>query len=1054
MAEGLIGPALGPVVKLGVEEPYKSISGRVALSKNLEDIYDLLNQYLQRLLAIKEDKEIQVQWHKQQDTTVVYRSWRKRVSNIVAEVDNMRAEYERKRLPKWRFIRRSGLCEKIAKRHNQVKELLEEGLSMNILVDYKQPEAVLKVLDAPQITSYPTLQRALEEILDCLGNKKMKGIGIYGMMGVGKTTIMQNLNNSEEVSQMFDMVIFITLSGDQNDIKHNKLQQLIASRLKIGIEAINESIDEVARRIHEELCELKFLLILDGVVDFINLQQLGIPNDENGSKIVMASQFLHVCNANNMDRLIEVERLQHDEAWNMFRDVAGPVIERPGIIRTARRVCNRCSRLPLLIHKIARSFKLKNDAPSWRAALEDLDEQWREHQNEGLEELYSFLEFCYGQLKDKQQKCFLYTSLYPADSKVYTDYLVECWTAQGFLGDVNEIRRYQKARDSGHMVIGDLINLSLLEKGERMLYVTMNGCMRQLASHILSRHPQYNSYVYNNEESEDPPSLHNWGNAKWVSMVDTKLYILPPSKDSNMLETLLLQKNSKLSAIPVAFFENMSNLLVLDLQGTAITKLPSSLSNLNRLRGFYLNSCKHLSDLPPEIAFLQFLEVLDIRGSRVNFISSYIGSLINLRCLRIPFIKNGEQIDHREFKGENYHKISKLQNIEELIIEVISYDQWCNQAQHVMEQVSLLKKLTTLGCSFPSSKILTSFMASWGHLREHKQLISFQFFIGCQNSQYPQILQYFEHGLPKYMKYCNGGKDDEAMEELISETDAFELICHKDITSLSDLGIKNLNYIRGFLIEECNSLSTIVEGETNDIRNGTIFPNLEQLHMRNLPNLEYVLKGPLPPEIFCKLHTLKLENCSQLESIFDKGEIMRMNGMGNVSILPNLEKLFLKNIPKLKCVFKGPLHLRTFSKLQILALENCSSLDSLFSNGVIQNFAELRKLEIRSCSKIEELILTSEDVEKSEDVLPSLKSIELVELPNLQFICKKQMSTWPSLETLKVQECHNLKSLPFNKSKAARLRSIKGNQHWWNELGKANKEVHQQFVDIFVAVDS
>ncbi|XP_054776455.1 uncharacterized protein LOC129284954 isoform X2 [Prosopis cineraria] len=147
----------GPVAKLGVEEPYKNINGRVALSRNLEDIYDMLNQDLQRLLAIKEDKGIH-QRHNHHDTTMVYRSWKQRVSTIVAEVDNLRAEYERKRVPKWRFIRRSSLGEKIAKRHNRVKDLLKAGPSMNILLDYKQPEVVLKVSDAPPITRYPTFQ--------------------------------------------------------------------------------------------------------------------------------------------------------------------------------------------------------------------------------------------------------------------------------------------------------------------------------------------------------------------------------------------------------------------------------------------------------------------------------------------------------------------------------------------------------------------------------------------------------------------------------------------------------------------------------------------------------------------------------------------------------------------------------------------------------------------------------------------------------------------------------------------------------------------------------
>ena len=77
---------------------------------------------------------------------MVYHLWKKRVSNIVAEVGNLRVEYDRKRLPKWDFIQRSILSEKITKRQNKVTELSEEGRIMNVLVDYKQPEAVLRRL--------------------------------------------------------------------------------------------------------------------------------------------------------------------------------------------------------------------------------------------------------------------------------------------------------------------------------------------------------------------------------------------------------------------------------------------------------------------------------------------------------------------------------------------------------------------------------------------------------------------------------------------------------------------------------------------------------------------------------------------------------------------------------------------------------------------------------------------------------------------------------------------------------------------------------------------
>ncbi|KAL2343208.1 hypothetical protein Fmac_004493 [Flemingia macrophylla] len=209
---------------------------------------------------------------------------------------------------------------------------------------------------------------------------------------------------------------------------------------------------------------------------------------------------------NRVQRFIKVMELSLEEAWKMFRDIvrdSNPKIDSPDIQPIAKLVCKGCSRLHLLIYKIANSFKLKESAPSWWARLEDL-KPWPEIQNQGLQELYLCLKFCYDELKDKKkQKCFLYTSMYPADCKVYTDYLVGCWAAQGLLGDVNDQRSYRSACKCGIDILEHLANVSLLEKGEAMIYVNMNDCMRQLALHICSKDLECSFYLKDGEDSEN-----------------------------------------------------------------------------------------------------------------------------------------------------------------------------------------------------------------------------------------------------------------------------------------------------------------------------------------------------------------------------------------------------------------------------------------------------------------------------------------------------------------------------------------------------------------------
>ncbi|KAI9072175.1 hypothetical protein K1719_045842 [Acacia pycnantha] len=419
----------------------------------------------------------------------------------------------------------------------------------------------------------------------------------------------------------------------------------------------------------------------------------------------------------------------------------------------------------------------------------------------------------------------------------------------------------------------------------------------------------------------------------------------------------------------------MRNLLVLDLYDTGIKRLPKSVSNLTGLRGLYLNDCKHLTFLNCELRSLERLEFLDIRGTKVSFLSSGIGYLTNLRCLRIPYFKSED-----EAANADYGALSRLQKLEELIIEVVSYQEWCNDAANVMEQLTSLENLTSLRFSFPTSNILEYLLTR----RSGEQFSSFQFFVGCQNSKRPSILECFEYKISKYLRYNNGGcEDTPTISVILPQIDALELVNCNHIKDLSNLGTKSLKRICVILIEKCNEIHTILPGI--------------------------------------------------------------VNGTRAVSILPNLQQLHLINLPKLNCVFGGPLHEESRSKLKVLTLKDCSSLKYIFADGAIQHFSELHTLKVRNCSDFEELIAAANS---GSAVLPKLEVLVLTNLPRLKSVCLDQALPWSSLEVLKIYKCSNLRSLPLSKEEATNLRSIEGEQEWWDQLQWTDKE---HFQHIFAA---
>jgi len=367
----VVAPLVGAVGTIGVEEVRTTIASKFAFSKHLDDNYHILIKDTEMLQAIQKDKEIEAHQNSHRDTTNAYKLWTNKVSEATEEVRKLKLKYEIKTLPRWRIQKRSRLSEEMEKKSNWVRQLMNDGCLTNFLVD-KPPEPVLKELNVPQISGYPTLQGALDNILDLLKNNKIKIIGVCGTKGVGKTTIMRNLNNNEEMAKLFEIVIFVKVTSNDR-----KLQEKIAHRLMLDKGTTKEDSDDVARRIHRELDNKRYLLILDEVEDAINLELLGIPS--NGSKVVIVTRFPRVYKLNRVQRVINVEKLSLDEAWKMFRDTVhafNPKIDSPDIQLPAKLVCKRCCcGLPLLIYNIANSFRLKESASSWWAGVETNEEE-------------------------------------------------------------------------------------------------------------------------------------------------------------------------------------------------------------------------------------------------------------------------------------------------------------------------------------------------------------------------------------------------------------------------------------------------------------------------------------------------------------------------------------------------------------------------------------------------------------------------------------------------------------------------------------------------------
>jgi disease resistance protein RPS2 len=953
MEAALAGAVAGEVYKDG-RSVVSYISGKIDYAKDLEDNHKRLKEGTEKLSAMRNDMEKAAERDKTKQLTEECKCWIDRVKESEKEVQTLETVYVKKSKNRngkfWeRFSpKRAKLSKQMEKKCTELRGLLSEGILTAV---EKLPERVI-TMHAPKIEEKSSLHLAVKEILGHLRTPDVRRVGLWGIVGVGKTAILQNVNNNADVAKMFDIVIWLTVS---EDLSIEKLQRAIMQRLKLKVEDISAP-DDIADRIRTELEHKKYLLLLDEVSEVFDLHKIGISCNQNDSKVVLATRYFHICDGMETDAEVQVLRLSEVDAYKMFLEKLGRNVNLSGIEPIARKVACECSCLPFLIEKIASAFKrYKENYELWSEGLRRL--QWLNTKVQGMDEVIGFLEFCYNQLGDEEKKfCFLYGALYPGDCEIYIDHLLECWKAEDFILDADEFR---VARQKGWGILNDLILSSLLERSEKMNHVRINKVVRRMAHKISKENNHLKILVKPGEELQEAPDEVEWQQANRISLMDNKLHTLPENPCCSSLSTLFLQRNLSLRVIPESFFELMQKLRVLDLHDTRITSLPSSISSLTCLKALYLNSCNCLRKLPTEIKKLVCLEILDIRGTEINFIPIEIRGLIGLKCLRLSLSDVGMgQSSDAEF-GKDV--LSKLSLLEELRINVDKgFLKKENAMDAISREVASLKKLTSLSICFPGVDYLEVFISEFPQWEVLD--FKFQFSVGSHHQTRYKNFDNSKYQMRRCLKFANGDGVGRAISKVLAQSDAFELTGHKGASKLSDFGVDNINIMRGCLIEGCHEIETLVDG--NSIMNSAL-TGLEEMHINDAANLTSIWEGVVHIGSLARLKTLTLCKCLSLKKIFSNGMIAQLSGLQNLKVeecfeieeiimesensglepdvLPNLKTLVLLDLPKVRSIWISDSI--KWSSLKKIEISMCQLLTKLPFNK--ENAINLECIEVQ-----------------------------------------------------------------------------------------------------------
>ncbi|XP_034695154.1 probable disease resistance protein At1g61190 isoform X3 [Vitis riparia] len=234
-------------------------------------------------------------------------------------------------------------------------------------------DVVAEMLSCPLVDEQPMEETVGSElaygrICGFLNDPQVGIMGLYGMGGVGKTTLLKKINNDFlTTSSDFDVVIWVVVSKPSNI---EKIQEVIWNKLQIprDIWEFRSSKEEKAVEILRVLKTKKFVLLLDDIWERLDLLEMGVPRPDarNKSKIVFTTRSQDVCHQMKAHKSIEVACLSSEAAWTLFqKEVGEETLSHPHILRLAKTVAEECKGLPLALITLGRALASERDPSNW-----------------------------------------------------------------------------------------------------------------------------------------------------------------------------------------------------------------------------------------------------------------------------------------------------------------------------------------------------------------------------------------------------------------------------------------------------------------------------------------------------------------------------------------------------------------------------------------------------------------------------------------------------------------------------------------------------------------
>ncbi|XP_044474981.1 uncharacterized protein LOC123202894 [Mangifera indica] len=869
-----------------------------------------------------------------------------------------------------------GFCPDLIKRYRlskEAEEVAEAGARVLEKVKFSRishPPLLRRtesIFVGKEYEHFDSRESNFQEIMDALKDSTVNMIGVHGMGGVGKTTLVKKVAWKAKEDKLFDEVV-ITEVTQTPDLK--KIQADIAGQLGM-IFRDQDSPFGRADQLRQGLKKSKrILVIVDNIWKKLDLMDVGIPlsYDNKGSMtehrkesndeqercaILLTARTLAVLNQMKTQKNISVEPLATNDARSLFGKIVGDLSEKHSI---AAEIVEKCAGLPLAITTIANALKGKSDYV-WKDALHQLKSCNHRCVPEMDNTLYSTIELSYKLLNSEEAKRILLLCA------LYNDTHVAHFLLRGMgLGLFENVYSVNDGRNRIKSLIDYLRDSCLLLKGNDNEMVKMHDVVHTVVVSIAKE-----KYMFDIRDVEGIKEV------LMNRMYKDSIAISLSNRDIHELPERLPERFKQLTGLKLLQLCNCPKLKVIS---------PNVIASLYRLEELYI---------------INSFDRWEVEGQN-NASLAELKELpqLNTLCIHIPTV----QMIQQDFIPVNLEKY-----------KVHIGDVWDWSYEYETSR--------TLRLKFNGSS----------HMRYGIEILmeKAKYLYLDQLDGVKDILWELDReGFPelKHLSVRNGSEILYIVNsmECIHSDDAFPILESMFLINLGHMekiccGLgseKSFSQLRILKVADCDNLRYLF---SSSMAKNILL--LEEIDVTNCKMLKEIFGEDSEHHADENKKVCKIE-FKQLHSVVLQG-LPQLIRFGLEVVLPRLENLKLSSI-KIENIWVNLLQATSsyIQCLKSLTVEECNGLKFLFSSSMVKSFVQLQRLVICNCKSMEAVIFESGELEGADKMIqlnfPKLFYLKLQGLPKLTRFGIENLVQFPTLTELHMEGCSSLKAFFPNSS--------------------------------------